>query len=119
MDKNEVERIVVLSNTGIKVANNQILIRKVTVIFLLFSGIWIRCGRERLSSIYRGELDFTTGSETALLSFVYQIGVQGAIALICVLYFMSKEVLEKVQKNSQFKKCITLLMITLGGFVGM
>lgn len=50
-----------------------------------------------------GELDFTTGSETALLSFVYQIGVQGAIALICVFYFMSKEVLEKVQKNSQFK----------------
>ena len=56
---------------------------------------------------------------------------------------MSKEVLEKVQKNSQFKnrflfyvpmilifvsiyqantytpQCITLLMITLGGFVGM
>ena len=90
-----------------------------------------------------GELDFTTGSETALLSFVYQIGVQGAIALICVFYFMGKEVLEKVQKNSQFKnrflfyvpmilifvsiyqantytpQCITLLMITLGGFVGM
>ncbi|CAD0124090.1 hypothetical protein [Streptococcus thermophilus] len=90
-----------------------------------------------------GELDFTTGSETALLSFVYQIGVQGAIALICIFYFMSKEVLEKVQKNSQFKnrflfyvpmilifvsiyqantytpQCITLLMITLGGFVGM
>ncbi|WP_332058684.1 glycosyltransferase family 2 protein [Streptococcus thermophilus] len=82
-------------------------------------------------------------SETALLSFVHQIGVQGAIALICIFYFMSKEVLEKVQKNSQFKnrflfyvpmilifvsiyqantytpQCITLLMITLGGFVGM
>ncbi|MBS5589220.1 glycosyltransferase family 2 protein [Streptococcus thermophilus] len=82
-------------------------------------------------------------SETTLLSFVHQIGVQGAIALICIFYFMSKEVLEKVQKNSQFKnrflfyvpmilifvsiyqantytpQCITLLMITLGGFVGM
>ena len=42
-------------------------------------------------------------SETTLLSFVHQIGVQGAIALICIFYFMSKEVLEKVQKNSQFK----------------
>ena len=82
-------------------------------------------------------------SETTLLSFVHQIGVQGAIALICIFYFMSKEVLEKVQKNSQFKnrflfyvpmilifvsiyqantytpQCITLLVITLGGFVGM
>ncbi|MEQ2869301.1 hypothetical protein AAAV92_10630, partial [Selenomonas noxia] len=30
-----------MSNAGIKVTNNQILIRKVTVIFLLFSGIWV------------------------------------------------------------------------------
>ena len=95
------------------------------------------------AALFSGEgLDFSTGSGTALLSFAYQIGIQGVLALFLVFYFISIEVLNKVKKETNGKnrfliyipmllifislyqdntfnpQCISLLMISLGGYTG-
>lgn len=58
--------------------------------------------------------DLKTGQETALLSFGYQIGIEGMIFLILIFLSMSNKILEQIDKFSvQNKKNIRMAYIPI------